>query len=65
MKDRADIKPYHHSDDWHINFVITMRKLYKRLLDANTSYKPMSRFQKRSRSARAAYFGKRTIRTVR
>ena len=65
MKDRADITPYHFSDDWHVNLVITMRKLYKRLLKSDPSFKPMSRFQKRSRSARAAYFGKRTIRTVR
>lgn len=60
MKQRPDLKPYYHSQDWNVNASLTFKKLHRRIREQNPSYVPMSRFQKRHRSARAAYLGKRT-----
>lgn len=60
MKERSDIRPYWHSADWNVNLSITMRKIHKRIHDQNTDYIPLSRFQKKHRSARNAWWEHRT-----
>lgn len=54
MRDRADITPYHYSEDWSVNTAITMMKIYRRILNINPSFKRQSRFQQRIQRKRAA-----------
>jgi len=54
MKPRRDITPYMGSSDMSTNASITLMKLHKRIRSIDPTYKPLSRYQARLKSKRAA-----------
>lgn len=54
MKQRADIVPYMYSADMSVNASISLAKIRKRIFMVNPNYKPLSKYQARLKSKRAA-----------